>query len=124
VELLKHPQRHTRWEAGKVLQGIADPSAAPALVEALADQDADVRWVTGAALIALGGDGLKPLLLALIDTQHAGRLYAPAHHVVHDLAAGDFGELLCPLLDALGAPEAEMTVPVVAEKVLMRIRSP
>jgi len=44
VELLGHRVPHVRWEAAKALGGIGDPKAAPALVEALEeDDDFDVR---------------------------------------------------------------------------------
>ncbi|MBI2478887.1 MAG: HEAT repeat domain-containing protein, partial [Planctomycetia bacterium] len=52
---LLDPRQHVRWEAAKSLESIADASTAPALVSALHDEDPDVRWVAGAALVALGG---------------------------------------------------------------------
>jgi hypothetical protein len=57
----------TRWEAAKALSEIADPLAATALVNALEDDDADIRWVASEGLTALGRDGLEPLLAALLE---------------------------------------------------------
>jgi HEAT repeat protein len=123
VELLKHPQQHVRWEACKTLEGIAHPSAATSLVEALADVDKDVCWVAGAALIPLGRDGLEPLLVALMEKKRVAGLQPGAHHVAHEWVRGELAEILAPLLEALSGPEAELAVPVAAEKVLHQIRS-
>jgi HEAT repeat protein len=123
VGLLSHPQQHARWEACKTLEGIADPSAAAPLVEAMADSDQDVRWVAGAALIPLGRDGLEPLLVALIDKDRVVGLQAAAHHVAHELGQGELGEIVAPLLEALSGPDVELVVPVAAEKTLQRFRS-
>ncbi len=46
IQLLSHRKPHVRWEATKALVGIADPIAAPALVNALDDRDGDVRWLS------------------------------------------------------------------------------
>src|SRR5271166_5502142 len=54
ARLLCDPLQHARWEAGKVLLGIASPAAVPALIEALGDADADVSCVAGEALGAIG----------------------------------------------------------------------
>lgn len=123
VELLKHPQQHVRWEACKTLEGIPHPAAATPLVEVLADSDKDVCWVAGAALIALKRDGLEPLLVALMDKDRVAGLQPGSHHVAHELVRSELGEVLAPLLAALSGPEPELTVPVVAEKMLQDLRS-
>ena len=123
VELLKHPQQHARWEACKTLEGIAHPSAASSLVEAMADEDQDVRWVAGAAMIALKRDGLEPLLVALMDKDRVARLQSAAHHVAHELSRKELEEVLGPLLEALSVPDAELAVPVAAEKALKQLRN-
>jgi hypothetical protein len=123
VELLKHPQQHVRWEACKTLEGIAHPAAAASLAETLADSDKDVCWVAGEALIALGRDGLEPLLVALMDKDRVPGLQPGSHHVAHELVKGELAEMLGPLLEALSGPDVELTVPVVAEKILQQLRS-
>lgn len=123
VELLKHPQQHVRWEACKTLEGIAHPAAAQSLVEVLADADKDVCWVAGAALIALKRDGVEPLLEALMDKDRVAGLQPGSHHVAHELVRSELGEVLAPLLAALSGPDVELTVPVVAEKILQDLRS-
>lgn len=123
VDLLKHPLQHVRWEACKTLEGIAHPSAAKPLVEALGDSDRDVCWVAGAALIPLGRDGLEALVVALLDKDRVMVLQPGSHHIVHELSRGELKECVAPLLDALSGPEAELTVPVAAEKVLQTLRA-
>ncbi len=122
VDLLKHPLQHVRWEACKTLEGIAHPSAAGPLVEALADSDRDVCWVAGTALIPLGRDGLKALLVALLDKDRVMVLQPGSHHVVHELSRGELKECVGPLLEALSGPEVELTVPVAAERILQTLR--
>ena len=123
VDLLKHPQQHVRWEACKTLEGIAHPSAAGPLADTLEDSDKDVCWVAGAALIALGRDGLEPLLVALTDKDRVPALQPGSHHVAHELVKRDLAEVLGPLLEALSGPDVELTVPVAAEKILQQLRS-
>jgi HEAT repeat protein len=126
--LLHDPQQHVRWEAAKVLEGIADPSAAPALVEALADQDDDVSWVAAAALAAIGARGLKPLLERLACKPHPGQprseaLYRGAHHVLHQLSARTDDRRFDRLQESLGEESPELSVPLAAEELLRRIQS-
>ena len=123
VELLKHPQQHVRWEACKTLEEIAHPSAAGPLAATLADSDKDVCWVAGTAIIALGRDGLEPLLVALMDKDRVPGLQPGSHHIVHELVKGDLADVLAPLLEALSGPDVELTVPVAAEKILQQLRS-
>ena len=111
-------QPHVRWEAAKALAEIADPAAAQRLVAALGDKDGDVRWVVGAALIAMGRDAVKPLLIALAQSE----LSDGAHHVLHDLAKrGDLGSLLQPVLSAFDEPEPGIAVPLAAAESLKSI---
>ena len=116
---LDAPQQHVRWEAAKALAEIADPSAAERLVVALGDKDSDVRWVAGEALIALGGDCVRPLLTTLTKSDLPDGVYQGAHHVLHDLVKrGDLASLLEPVLKAFDQPEPEIAVPLAAAEAL------
>jgi HEAT repeat protein len=122
LNALGSAQQHLRWEAAKTLTGIAHPDAADKLVDALADKDADVRWVVAEALIALGRDAVKPLLSALITAEASQRIYRGAHHVLHDLAQREpLRPLLLPVLKAFDHPEPELAIPNAAEKALHRV---
>ncbi len=111
---LLHPRQRTRWEAAKALLSIADPSAAPALVLALDDADADVRWVAGEALVSLGAAALPPLLGTLIRRARSVQFCRGAHHVLHDLARGPHRALLTEVMTALDSSEPEVAAPVAA----------
>lgn len=123
IPLLSHRKPHIRWEAAKSLGGIADPIAASALVNALEDRDDDVRWLAAEALIALGHDGLHPLLAALIERAHSGSLCQGAHHVCHALVKRrGIGPILRPVLIALGHSEPETASPPAAYIALSALR--
>ena len=123
LNALDAPQPHTRWEAAKALAEIAEPSAVERLVGALGDEDTDVRWVVGEALIALGRDAVKPLLATLTQSDLPDGFYPGAHHVLHDLAKrGDLSPVLEPVLKAFDQPEPEIAVPAAAAEALQSDR--
>ncbi len=66
IALLFDPRPHVRWEAAKALGKIGDPAAAPALVEALEDDESNVHWLAAVGLAAMKLKGLMPLLSALV----------------------------------------------------------
>lgn len=115
------PDAAIRWEAVKTLGEIADPSGAPAMVRALEDADAGVRWLAAQGLLALGKRGLEPrrlepLLVALVGRADSAWLREGAHHVLRTWA-GPFA----PVVAALEGPSPALTVPVVAEEVLREL---
>lgn len=116
------------WEAAKALGQIASPRAAPALVRALEDDDFSVRWLAAEALVALGGQGLPPLLHALSDRPTSSLLREGAHHVLHDLIAKRYlleavEAAVKPVLAALEESEPAVTVPIVAERALAHMEA-
>ncbi len=54
LRLLENPDSRVRWEAALAPKHLADPAAAEALVEALKDENGDVRWVAAEGLGAIG----------------------------------------------------------------------
>jgi hypothetical protein len=123
IQLLAHGKPHIRWEAAKALSGIADPIAATALVNALEDPDGDVRWLAAEGLIVLGGEGVQPLLAALLGRAQSIWLCKSAHHVCHALARRRrIGPILRPVLAALDKPEPQIGVPLAAYAALSRLR--
>ena len=110
-----------RWEAAKTLEEIADRHAARALVACLEDEDAGTRWVAAKALIALKRDALVPLLEALIDQADSLWIREGAHHVLHELAAGELNNILRPVLAALEGPAPDDMAPVFAIEALEAI---
>ena len=123
IQLLSHRKPHVRWEAAKALGGIADPIVASALVGALKDCDGDVRWLAAEGLAALGQDALQPLLAALIEQNESDWLCEGAHHICHVLVKKKgLGQVLRPLLAALGQSEPEAAAPVAAYTALSQLR--
>ena len=111
---LRSPNKRMRWEAAKALAEIADPAAAPALVLALEDEDAGVRWLAAQGLIAIGRLGLEPLLGSLIGSDTSVWRREGAHHVLHDLARGEIHDCLAPVLAALEGIHPASQVPPAA----------
>jgi hypothetical protein len=74
-----------RWEILKTLQQISDSSSIPIFIEALEDEESDIRWVAAEGLIKLGAESINPLLKALVKDSDSVFLCAGAHHVFHDL---------------------------------------
>ncbi|HUI09064.1 MAG TPA: HEAT repeat domain-containing protein [Bacteroidota bacterium] len=114
METLAGAVDHARREAARALSRLHDPGSAPAMVAALEDDLPGVRWLAGEGLIALGREGLIPLFRALIAQSDSVRLRQGAHHVVHALAAGEYGSQLAPVLEALEGPEPISAIPVAA----------
>lgn len=122
IELLSNPRKQVRWEAAKALAAIADPAAAEVLVKALEDKVFDVRWLAAEGLINIGRESLVPLLQALIERSDSPWLREGAHHVLHDLAAGDLKELLQPIVDSLQDVESVMETPIAAKAILDQLK--
>ncbi len=123
IQLLSHPKPRVRWEAAKTLCDIADPLAASAMTNAMDDRDSDVRWLAAEGLAALGRDGLRPLLAALIERAQSSWFCEGAYHVCYDLAKReDFSSLLRPLLTVLKEAEPAVAVPPAAYAALSRLR--
>ncbi len=87
IAALADSKRQVRWEAVKALGEIGDPAAASALVSALEDEGSGIRWLAAEGLIAIGREGLKPLLQALVHYSDSEWLREGAHHVLRRLAA-------------------------------------
>jgi HEAT repeat protein len=119
---LKDPDEHVRWEAAKVLQAIADPASADALADALHDESAGVRWTAGEALIGIGWEGCKQVLVALLRKSDSTALCTAAHHVLSHFAKMKSGEFLKPVLDRLQGAEPAVSVPPAALTALAHLR--
>jgi HEAT repeat protein len=118
AKLLSDPRVQLRWEATKALAEIADPESAGTLIRALRDEDFGVRWLAAEGLVALGRDGLIPLLEALSGRLVSERFRAGAHHVIHAHMRGERAELLRPVLEALSGFTARESAPVAARRAL------
>jgi uncharacterized protein (DUF302 family) len=114
VEALMRGSHWLRWEAAKTLGQIGNPTAAPALVEALKDEEFDVQWLAAAGLIKMKAGGIEPLLHALMTEADLPRIRDGAHHVIRELIKGELREYLTPVLSALESVEPSIQLPWVA----------
>jgi HEAT repeat protein len=122
VALLADRNHLVRWEAAKTLGGITDARAAPSLVKALEDSDAEVRWLAAEGLVSMGRDGLPYLLQALAQHPHAFWLRSGARHVLHGLRDRGLGDLVKPILEAQEGVDPGSQVPRAAARVLDKMR--
>ena len=122
--LITDPNHRVRWEVAKALGQINDPSAAPALVTALEDDESDIRWVGAEGLIVLGRTGLVPLLEELISRSDSFQLREGAHLVIRKLVEQGRYPYLEPVLDALNGPAAEDCLPPAASRALSALDKP
>jgi hypothetical protein len=124
VEVVLNDTGHARWEAIKTLEGLRDPDAAPALAEALMDEEKGTRWAASNALIGLDRAGIRPLLVALTQHYNSVQFREVAHHILHSLK--DRGSLLpkeTTVFEALESIEPAVKVPWAAEAALEELDS-
>jgi HEAT repeat protein len=119
---LKDRNCDVRWEAAKALAEIASPRAGPALVRALNDRNFGVRWLGAEGLIALGLQGLPPLLRALVEDPDSTWLREGAHHVLSYLADQGLRDTVGPLLAVLEGSPSPAAVMVEADSLAQRLR--
>jgi HEAT repeat protein len=122
VKTLEKPSARMRWEVAKALSEIKDPAAAPAMVQALEDKSFGVRWLAAEGLIALGHDGLIPLLEALVQHSNSAWLQEGAHHVLRTLAQKSLPVSVVPVLKALDDVEPAIEVIQPAKTALAGLR--
>ncbi len=123
AELINQPAAQLRWEAVKAMKQIADPNSIPLFITLLDDKDEEVRWIAAEGLIAIGTQAIKPLLQALAKNSKSVYLRKGAHHYFG--VSRELNESLQfkELLSALDAQDAELSTPVVAEKLLMAMKN-
>jgi hypothetical protein len=116
IQALSNSNRQSRMEVVKIFSQMRDPSAAPALVRALEDEDHDIRWTAMKGLIAFERAGLEPLLEALIKDFDSVWLREGAHHILNVLKKKKYLRQPClSVLQALEGVEPGVTVPWAAE---------
>jgi len=116
IQALSNSNRQSRMEVVKIFSQMRDPSAAPALVRALEDEDHDIRWTAMKGLIAFERAGLEPLLEALMKDFDSVWLREGAHHILNVLKKKKYLRQPClSVLQALEGVEPGVTVPWAAE---------
>jgi len=116
IRLLEEPDPRVRWEAALAMKDLGDPAAAEALVEALKDENGDVRWVAAEGLAAIGRESLRPLLRTLVADADSFELRDAAHVAISLLHGEDQLDLLAPVYRALkDGRSAEVVMTAAAE---------
>lgn len=82
IKVLSSGKENARWKAVKALIKIKDPTSGDALCDALMDESFEVQWLAAEALIELGINAIKPLLLKLLHHYESPYLLQDAHHVL------------------------------------------
>jgi HEAT repeat protein len=118
VEALDSKQDWVRWEAAKTLAQIGDPSATRNLINALSNQRFEIRWLAAEGLIHIGDRAIRPLLKELVKNSDSLFIREGAHHILRDLLATRFREILKPVLHALEDVEPSLEVAVAAKAAL------
>ncbi|HKI84660.1 MAG TPA: HEAT repeat domain-containing protein [Candidatus Krumholzibacteria bacterium] len=118
VEMLPKADFVLRWEIIKALSEMRLVAAVPTLIEAMEDDEPDVRWVAAEGLAHLGRGGLRPLLRAIISNPDSIYLHRGAHHVLTKYKQKDLHEALARLRDALSPLAVEEDAVVLAEEAL------
>jgi len=100
---------------------LAYSGGASALVTALDDEMFGVSWIAAEGLAAMGDDGLRALLPALMH--HAGSvgLRHGAHHVLRSLSSGQWRSIVQPVLEALEGVGASLAVPLAAHRAMAEL---
>jgi HEAT repeat protein len=124
LELLSDPKDLVRWEACKTLGSIGSPQATTQLVEALRDDNVEVRWLAAEGLIRCGRASIVPLLKALETHFNSMALREGAHHVLYAFERqGLLTNSILALLDTLRSLEPVSTVALAAHRALRSVRS-
>jgi hypothetical protein len=88
-------------------------------VQALADEDDDVRWVASEALIALNEKGAKAVLGGLIERAGYVAFRKAAHHILASLKYTSV--LLLPVLQTLERSDSALSTPVAAYQAMLAL---
>jgi HEAT repeat protein len=123
IHKLKSTSNRTCWEATKALGAIREMAAATDLAKNLNHDDGGIRWATAEALIALGDEGLKQTLVALLTKASSGDLRRAARHVIWHFGHFPRGEFLRPLLARFNAFVPGVAIPPAALKALRWLKS-
>ncbi len=85
LELQGAKKHLARWEAVKAISEIGTRESIPILINALEDEEFDVRWLAAEGLIEMGHSSVYPLLKAFISNKDSIHLKEGVHHVLKGL---------------------------------------
>lgn len=123
ADLLTVSNLATRWEAVKAIGQIKDLQGIPLLLDALNDEEFEIRWLAAEGLIEMGKHSLVPLFEKLIDNYQSVFFRQGAHHVINELKTKGYYNDPNQLLSLLKDTKAESILPIEVKKELDRIRN-
>ncbi|HSD62244.1 MAG TPA: HEAT repeat domain-containing protein [Ignavibacteriaceae bacterium] len=85
LELQSSDKHLARWESVKAISEIGSSESIPILINALDDEEFDVRWLAAEGLIDIGHSSVYPLLKAFISNKDSIHLKEGVHHVLKGL---------------------------------------
>lgn len=85
LELQSSDKHLARWESIKAISEIGSKESIPILINALDDEEFDVRWLAAEGLIDIGHSSVYPLLKAFISNENSIHLKDGVHHVLKGL---------------------------------------
>lgn len=126
TELVQNPKHIYRWEALKTMEEIGASKSIPIFINALEDDESDIRWIAAEGLIKLGLKSVAPLLKIVIEKIDSIFILSGAHHVLyelkkhHKLPEDLHVDELLPLLKH---PESKHRIKVIAFDLVNQINS-
>jgi hypothetical protein len=121
IEALHAKDDGERLRAARLLRERHAEETIPALLIALRDPNAGVRWLAGEALIRIGRASVVPLLGTLVRETLDLWMIEEAAHILRHLQLAEFQGLLGPVIAACEHATRDVEVPVQAEVALLAI---
>ena len=87
AKLIESKNKQLRWEVAKSFEDRASSDSMPILLQLLADEESDIRWIAAVSLINIGRESIIPLLHEIIHHESTS-ICEGAHHVLNSLLTG------------------------------------
>jgi hypothetical protein len=120
-EILYFDNHKLRWEAAKTLEQMAYVEGIDIQLQALEDEESDIRWIAAEGLVKLGRKSILPILKKIVnDGTESVFFIKGAYHVLQKLdIEEDLKEKLKPIVKALNKKKLIHTeVPKLANELL------
>jgi HEAT repeat protein len=121
-DLNSSPKEYIRWEALKILSQIPDPDSIPILVNALDDENFDVRWLAAEGLIHIGSESIIPLLEFLVINSDSVFVKEGVHHVLKEFEKNKIYEDKFNLLNLLEDFAPASTIATTADEIIKSLK--
>ncbi len=119
-EVLYFDNHHLRWEAAKTIEQMALPKGIDIQIQALEDEESDIRWIAAEGLVKMGKKSILPILKKLVeDGAESINLIHGAFHVLHKLDIDEDQKVkIKPLVKALNRKKLYHEIPALAQNLI------